>query len=850
MSRKAIRKDFFMEIRKSLGRFLSILFIVALGVSFFSGIRASEPDMRLSGDAYYDDADLMDIQIRGTLGITQEDIDEIGKLKGVEVAQGGYSVDVFCEVFDQQRTLHVMSLAERLNRVTVSEGRLPEKADECLVDQDFLADGSYRIGDELVFNSGTKEPLTDTLNGSRFRIVGVGNTPYYIADERGSSPIGAGNVAGFVMVMPEAFSLDVFTEVYVLASGAKAETAYTDGYESKVLAVQKRIEEIAERRGTIRRQQIQDEIDKELAEARTKLANGEQELLEAEEKAGQVGQPKWYVRDRGEALTAYDGFGQNADRIGAIGRVFPVLFFLVAALISLTTMTRMVEAQRGQIGTLKALGYSRFSIAGKYLNYALLATLGGSVIGTLLGEKLFPFVIIHAYRIMYPHLPNIIIPYQLDHAVAATAAALACTILATWFACMNALRAQPAVLMRPPAPMKGKRVLIEKVTILWKRLSFIWKSTIRNLFRYKKRFFMTVFGIGGCMALMIVGYGIKDSIFAVAAIQYGELEQADATVYLSEDLNVADRDQVYRMIGQHSEIQSSAKMHTKNVTLRSSEEKEEVYLSVPEQKNGVEDFLLWRDRITHQKYQLPEEGAILTEKMAKMLNVKAGETITIEDPDKGEQKVRIAFISENYMGHSIYLSAQQYLTLYGQPPENNSMLIKLSGYDEKKMQEVGEELLSVSGVLGISYMNEIEGQVKDMLNSMNAVIIVLIVSAGMLAFVVLYNLNNININERKRELATIRVLGFYDGEVGAYVYRENIVLTLIGVGFGIISGMLLHQYVIVTVEIDSIMFGRIVAFRSYVYSILWTIGFSAVVNFVMYFKLKKIDMIESLKSIE
>lgn len=558
---------------------------------------------------------------------------------------------------------------------------------------------------------------------------------------------------------------------------------------------------------------------------------------------------QWYVQDR-SALPEYTGFGDNADRIRAIAKVFPILFFIVAALISLTTMTRMVEEQRTQIGTLKALGYGKLSIAGKYLNYALLATVGGSIFGVLFGEKVFPYIIVTAYKIMYTHVPDVVIPYNWEYGIMAAGAAILCTGLATLLACYKELASQPAVLMRPPAPKQGKRVFLERIPFIWKHLSFIWKSTIRNLIRYKKRFFMTVFGIGGCMALMIVGFGLRDSIFAIGKLQYGELQLYDGMVILNTDAEEEDRKEPAKYLSSEKEVSDIMEGYSKRVTISKGKEEQEVYLSVPSDLEKNKEFQVFRNRITKKEFELEKNSVILTEKAAQLLDVEKGDKIVLEDKDEKQAELQVTDICENYMEHYLYISPETYREIYGEDMEPNTVYFKMKNFNEKGVKEIGENILDKRGALNVTYTYNIQGQLDDMLESLDIVIVVLIISAGLLAFVVLYNLNNINITERKRELATIKVLGFYDKEVSAYVLRENILLTIIGVVVGIALGSILHRFVIVTVEIDSVMFTRIIENISFVLSAALTCMFSFLVNAVMYFKLKKIDMVESLKSVE
>lgn len=1198
MKKKALRKDFYMEIRKSMGRFLSIFFIVAIGCAFFAGIRSSEPDMRYSGDAYFDRKNLMDLQVISTMGLTDEDVEAIEKLDGIEKAEAGYSVDALCTEGDNQIVMHVMSLLPSMNQVQVENGRLPEKSDECVVDADFLSKSTLKIGDRVTLSSGTDKPVTDSLKEDTFTIVGSVSSPCYIGFQRGSTTIGSGNISAFLCVPEESFCMEVYTEIYAQVKGAEKLTAFTDQYDQRIDSVMKEVEAIKEEREKARYNEIvaeasekladaekeitdaeaeleqgkaeaqekltaareklenaQKELEqakkelassqakiasskeeleqaqKELNESSGKIAAGEKELneksialatlkeqkdtlqgqlaaleqqkeelsgqkttLEAQKRTLQEGQknlldtqavlqqqisrlkaekedlnaegirlseeketlqkeyeelksqyeasgdteilkqveakkaqldevnakiaensakieqnktlletvesqmdpleeklvqmkngleqtetalekisaglseieagqeqmqtgltqmesyissgefqlqaareqlesgknqilsgqrqiedarkriadgeeqiqagikqiqdgetgladgwieyqdgerqanaeiadgeaqiadakvqladakkeieqiekPTWYIYDRSH-LPEYSGYGDNADRMKAIGEVFPLIFFLVAALISLTTMTRMVEEERTLIGTLKALGYSKKSIAAKYLGYAVLATLTGGIFGVMIGEKILPYIIITAYKIMYRHLPDVEIPYNLYYGVLACVAALLCTVAATIFSCMKELKEQAAELMRPPAPKQGKRVFLEYIPFLWKRLNFTWKSTVRNLMRYKKRFFMTIFGIGGCTGLMLVGFGLKDSISSIVPLQYEDIQLYDGNVILQSDVTMQEKQEVYEALEKNSQVVATAEDLLQKITIEHDGVSKEVYLNVPENVEKFSDFVVLQDRTTKEKYQLTDKGAVLTEKMAKELGVSAGDTVTIKEENEKERTVKISQICENYMSHYLYMTPAVYKAAYGKEPEYNSIYYRTEGRTTKEAELVGEAALKLDGALSVSYTTELRQQVDDMLQSLDIVIVVLIISAGMLAFVVLYNLNNINITERKRELATLKVLGFYDKEVTEYVYRENILLTLIGSVFGMLLGKILHRFIIVTVEIDSVMFGRNINTISFVYAFLLTVVFSLFVNGVMYFKLKKINMVESLKSVE
>ena len=584
-------------------------------------------------------------------------------------------------------------------------------------------------------------------------------------------------------------------------------------------------------------------------EADEKIAEAQQKIEDAQKEVDDIETPEWIITDRND-LPEYSDFGDNAERLKNIGKVFPMIFFLVAALISLTTMTRMVEEQRTQIGTMKALGYGKASIASKYLSYAFLATAGGSIAGVLFGEKVLPCIIIQAYGIMYWNIgDHMKLDYELQYALIASGAAVICTMGATLFSCAKTLAETPASLMRPPAPKEGKRILIERISFIWKHLSFSWKSSMRNLFRYKKRLFMTIFGIAGSMGLMLVGFGLYDSIMDIAILQYDQIQHYDAMVINDEDATDSQEKDLLKFLDKNSEIDHYTRVQLTKMTAPKEKGSVSIYVYVPENTENFKEDVTLRDRKSHERYELTDDGAVICEKTASLIGVKTGDEITLEK-DNRKYKVKITTVTENYMGHYVYMTPSCYEKTFEEKPEYSSTVYTMKEDAESDLETLGNAILKYPAALSISYTSSTAGQVERMLGSLGAVIWVLIISAGMLAFVVLYNLNNINITERQRELATLKVLGFYDGEVSQYVFRENILLSFIGILAGAVFGIFLHRYVITTVEVDAVMFGRNIKPISFVYSGIITFGFSMFVNMVMHFKLKKINMVESLKSVE
>ena len=591
------------------------------------------------------------------------------------------------------------------------------------------------------------------------------------------------------------------------------------------------------------------EYEKAKADAEPEIADAKQEIADGEKTLADLKKPTWYVWGR-DKVTSTESFGQDAGRISNIGKFFPVIFFLVAALVSLTTMTRMIEEQRQQIGTLKALGYSDGVIAFKYFAYAMLSTVSGALAGVVVGEKILPWVIMNAYGMLYTGLPYYMTPLNWEQGGLAILASAACTGVATIAACYKELTAGPAELMRPEAPKNGKRIFLERIGVLWKHLNFTQKSTVRNLVRYKKRFFMTVIGIGGCMGLILVGFGLQDSITAIAKNQFVSLFTYQANAVLNSDVDESEKEALQTDLENYSGIDELLEMYCQNIELQTDKKTVDAVLEVPKELTNFNDFYAFRDRKSGEVYEFPTDGgAAISEKTATMLGVKAGDTVQLK---KGDDivDVKISIIVENYVRHYLYLAPDLYEELFGGAPDYNQLLMKYQDTSSNYETALGEKIMTYDGVAAISFTSDLIDQIDNMLRSLDIVIVVLIVSAGLLAFVVLYNLNNINITERQRELATLKVLGFFDGEVASYVYRENMVLTLFGVIAGMGIGTFLHHCVIQTVEVDMMMFGRNVFPRSYGWSALITLAFALFVNFMMFYRLRKIDMIESLKSVE
>lgn len=1208
--KNAMQKDFWREIKHTRSRFFSIMILVALSVAFLSGLKATAPDMKRTGDDYLDSLHLADIQVLSTLGLTDEDIAALRAQDKVEDAEGEYVIDAFASSDSLDAVVKVLSLTGRgINKVLLRDGRMPARADECVVEENMLSLMSISIGDRITLTPGGD--LSDALSQNTYTVVGTVRSPVYLAVERGTSTLGSGTVKAYLYLPREAFTLDYYTAAYVRVSGAAEMTAFYSDYDDYIDAVIDELEPFGDARAQLRHDDLVDEAteklddaqkelddakaeadeklgdaqkelndarrklddgwkdyydgqqelkdaraelddakielddgemqylngmeeyedaldeyekgraeyedglaqyedgvkelesgEKELAAGRRQLESGERQLnslaktvtdalagsgspyggapeklledlgrgdsaaiaatdaalggmraqltggiakaqskidemqdqlvtvntaidqlsqippeymtpeqkqmlaeaqaakpqleagiataqatkaeleenlsqlnsisasslaaskrelddgwdeyyageaeldagrkelrdakmelddakaqlddapaqladakkelsdarkklddgwkdyydgeaqyadgvkelsdayteltdgerdyrkglreyadgkaeadekiadaqekiTDARRKVADIDSCEWYIFSR-SYNPGYTGFGQDADRMANLASVLPIIFFLVAALVCLTTMTRMVEEQRVQIGALKALGYSRLSISWKYIGYGLLPSLVGGVLGLVIGYILFPKMIFTAYQIMY-QMPDIELHAYTDISLFSVLAAVACTTVATLWACLATLRETPASLMRPRTPKAGKRVFLEYIKPLWRRMSFIHKVTARNLFRYQKRFWMTVIGIGGCTALIIAGFGMRSSLLFTMSRQYDELFHYSAQVTLADNALPEERAAVEDFLAGDSRVVNYIPCAASSATVVTPSYSTTAYVEVmaSDEIGKVVDLFDYKsgDPIT-----MGDEGVYIDQKLSELLKVSVGDTFFLDGDVRGD--VTVAGIYEHYTGHFIYMTPGYYENALHADGEPNAYLLNFTSDDTDTCNAIFEKLLDMSGVATTSRMRDTQDTYMHSMERVDFVVVIIILAAAALAMVVLFNLSNINITERQRELATIKLLGFYDGEVSAYVYRENIVLTLFGILLGCFMGHWLHIYLVRSTEIDLMMFGRQTAPSAYVYAAILTALFSLLVNVLAHFKMKKIDMVESLKSAE
>ena len=829
-------KNLLREIKRTFTKFLSIFAICALGVAFFAGIRATSPDMKEAGDRLYNTYNLSDISVISTSGLTADNIRDLESIEGIRAVRASLFVDAMARgTGEKEKNLRLYSMPIKLkseyvplidlipdygidtspeyemNGVEIVSGRMPLNDTETALD--------YTLEGSLVKQLGDEITLTTSGGTVTLRVVGFIRSPMYISMfERGTSSIGNGTSDGFAYASGNAISslgtkLPVmsllntyYTRADIVISGKEGLSAYSDEYEALVNEVTDRIEDYASTQsGT------------------------------------------WYIQDR-SGNPGYSDYSENTDRIAAVGDVFPLIFFIVAALVCLTTMTRMVEEQRIEMGTMKALGYGGWQIAMKYAVYAMSACISGGVVGAIIGFKLFPYVIMKGYSIMY-YLGKLETPYRADIAFMAIAAMAACTAAATFSACYASLKEVPATLMRPKAPKAGRRVLLERIPFIWKKLSFTSKVTVRNLFRYKKRFFMSVIGIAGSGALLVTAFGLNDSIFGIIEKQFGDIWQMDVQAYVYEAMPLADMQELLGKNPANDDFDSvmfclDSQMECKN----GGRSQNGVHLL------GVESAGSMAGRVSLHNGGTPvtldDSGVVVTAKLAETLSIKAGDEINMRTGGE-DHLMRVIGVADNYVYHYVYITAAYYETVFGKAMQYNGLMGNLKdGLTDETMDAMSTQLLSDSRMYTVRTIESIYASVWDSLSILNYVVLVLILGSGMLTFVVMLNLTNINIGERMRELATLRVLGFYDKEMYAYIFRENNALSVIGAFVGLLFGKIMHLFVIRTCEVDMVMFVRSAKPLSYVYAFALTIAFSLIVNLLMRPKVRAIDMVESLKSAE
>ncbi|MFB9768593.1 ABC transporter permease [Lactiplantibacillus modestisalitolerans] len=852
-------KAIFREIWASKARFASILLIIFLGVAFYTGIRATGPDMSQAAHDYYQRQRLATNSVQSTMGLTSADTQALAKHKAVLRYQSAKYVDV--NQLNDNRVVRVSELPnkQRLNRLRVVSGRLPKRANEVVLDNHARKlQPKLKLGSTYRIDSTTK--LNQQFNRRTFKVVGFVNSPRYVENiSRGVTNVGKGTLDYVVYTRPDTLKQTVATRIDVQFKNLDHVAPYSATYKRLNKQNTRQLKKWLKPQAAKRQQSLQqraaakiDPLKQTVAQLQTQLpANAPQlvslqaQLKKAQAQVNAIEKPTYLYSDRSDN-PGYTEYHENTQRIVALSTVFPLFFIAIAALICLTTMTRMVEELRLQMGTLKGLGYSNAAISAEFMIYGGLAALLGTFFGVLFGVNFFPRFIAQAYGSMY-NLPAINVQYLWGDIGIALAIALLCTLGTALVVLRVDLRSLPAQLLQPKAPKAGQTLLLERWHGLWRRLSFNHKITLRNLFRYKQRLLMTVLGIAGCMAMMITGFGLKDSIGDISVKQFNQLWHYDAIVTRSGQETKAQQ----RALADADLYKGSLKLRSKQVTVKQAGVAEQtVTLNVPAKPQQLHKFVVLRDRQSHRGYQLGQTGAVIDEKLAKLYDVQVGDSIRVKPAGQAAKRVKVAAIAENYVNHFIYMSPSYYQQVFKRAPVYNSNLVQLTSTNEKRGNAFANQLLKQKGVVNVTLMKTERETNFKMLDSMNLVVLIFVISAGALALVVLYNLTNINVSERIRELSTIKVLGFYDGEVTMYIFRENLILTVLGILVGCFFGNWLHRYILTTAETNALMFSPDIHWLSYGYSALLTMAFSLLVMWVMHRKLKHVNMLDALKSVD
>ena len=825
---KASNKDIRRTIFRNKKRFCSILIITALGVMMLSGLKAACDDLRYSADQFYDEQQVFDIQIVSTMGLNEDDLAALRKANGIERAEGVYRETVYTSVNGSSQNADVQTLGGQLNMPYLLKGRLPENEKEIAVSKTYADDSGKTIGDTIRFHEPSQIRSTYTISA-------IVQDPSDLNNKDGAASFRSISASRYVcFIREDSISVPAYTAAYVQVKGSRDMASYSDEYEALIKQAKKTLEQ------DVRRQQEDRRYD-ELVEQMKLAAYAVDPQAAAYVDTSSIEHPKWYIQDR-SSLSSYSNIESDAASIEAVGTAFPIVFFTVAILIALTTITRMVEEERLLIGTYKALGFRNIEIMKKYLLYAGSACLLGGIIGDIGGFLLLPKFVFSIFQTLYL-IPNYSLQFNAWYGIGGIALFTGGILIAVWIAVHEELRHMPAVLMRPKAPRTGARVLLERIRPLWRNLTFLNKVTARNLFRYKKRMLMTVFGIMGCSALVLCAMAINDSVSALIPRQYEHIYRYDLMVMM-------DDAHVYQSLSKDDEVSECMALLVDNATIKSSGNKEErVQLMVFSEQADVASYLSLED-LNGDPVTLEKDDVYVTQNASQILDFSVKNTIRVQNSDLKEVRVKVTGIVQNYLGNTIYMSENTYETLFGSY-EDNAVLANYKGkVSEQQKDSYVQKLEDRDGVLSVVSTSSMQDAFETSFSLITSVVYLILAMAAALAFVVLFTLSTTNISERIRELATIKVLGFYDKEVHSYVNKETLLLTLLGILVGLPAGTILAQSLTFVLNMPSIHFAVTIRPISYLYTVLLSFGFAVVVNLITNRVLNHIDMVESLKSME
>ena len=812
-------KHIFMKIKDNYKRFLSLICMAFLGVGFYAGIQSSSPDMLKTLDNFYDENNVYDISVISNVGLTEDDLLKLSKIKNVELAINIQEKDTYLEIEENNYVVKLIEYNSQMNNVYIKEGRLPKNNNEVSVDNALLENNNLKLGDSI------------TIDGKKYSIVGNVISPLYFSAERPNSNLGSGKVDYYIYVYNGSLDLEAYSNIYITVKGAKKYLTNSDSYKKLINNVKKYIDLIKDKQQDIRYDELYSDI----------IETSEMYGISIDE--SKFIKPKWYIYDRLDN-TSYKELINASDNLKKIGNIFPIIFFAISVLVSLISMMRMIEEDRVENGTLKSLGYNSFHITLKYVIYSLLATTIGSSVGAIFGSYMIPSVIWNIYKKIF-FIPKFIYLLKSDYNALGLWICILCICGTSVIVCIKNLREVPANLMRPKAPKSGKKILLERINFIWKKLKFSDKITIRNIFRYKSRVITTVLGIAGCTSLILAGFGLKDSIKDVTDFQFNNIIKYDKMLMTNDSINQID---IEKELLNDDKVENFTNVNTQNIKVLFNEE-QEVTMITPDDFNSISKSISLIDLKTNNVINnISDNSCIISEKTAKLLDIDVGDKISLLDNDNNKYDIKVSYIIKNYINQYLYINKNTYNNLF-KDYKINSILISLKDED-KNSKEFDKKYISNGYALTIVDNDDIKSSMNDMLGSIDSIVAILIIAAASLAFVVLYNLSNINISERKREIATLKVLGFYPSEVDKYINRETVLLTILGIGIGLLFGSYLSHFIISTCEPDYIMFDRHVYTLSYFYSLFITVIFTIIVTIVTHFNLKKINMVTSLKNVE
>ncbi len=813
-------KHIFMKIKDNYKRFLSLICMAFLGVGFYAGIQSSSPDMLKTLDNFYDENNVYDISVISNVGLTEDDLLKLSKIKNVELAINIQEKDTYLEIEENNYVVKLIEYNSQMNNVYIKEGRLPKNSNEVSVDNALLENNNLKLGDSI------------TIDGKKYSIVGNVISPLYFSAERPNSNLGSGKVDYYIYVYNGSLDLEAYSNIYITVKGAKKYLTNSDSYKKLINNVKKDIDLIKDKQQNIRYDELYSDI----------IETSEMYGISIDE--SNFIKPKWYIYDRLDN-TSYKELINASDNLKKIGNIFPIIFFAISVLVSLISMMRMIEEDRVENGTLKSLGYNSFHITLKYVIYSLLATTIGSSVGAIFGSYMIPSVIWNIYKKIF-FIPKFIYLLKSDYNALGLWICILCICGTSVIVCIKNLREVPANLMRPKPPKSGKKILLERINFIWKKLKFSDKITIRNIFRYKSRVITTVLGIAGCTSLILAGFGLKDSIKDVTDFQFNNIIKYDKLLMTNESINQID---IEKELLNDDKVENFTNVNTQNIKVLFNDEEQEVTMITPDDFNSISKSISLIDLKTNNVIDnISDNSCIISEKTAKLLDIDVGDKISLLDNDNNKYDIKVSYIIKNYINQYLYINKNTYNNLFNNY-KINSILISLKDED-KNSKEFDKKYISNGYALTIVDNDDMKNSMNDMLSSIDSIVAILIIAAASLAFVVLYNLSNINISERKREIATLKVLGFYPSEVDKYINRETVLLTILGIGIGLLFGSYLSHFIISTCEPDYIMFDRHVYTLSYFYSLFITVIFTIIVTIVTHFNLKKINMVTSLKNVE